>query len=75
MPRIVAYFGTVLRRGESTLAAAILATQWVLEVAGVRYASARTKVYLWHLPARVVDSLVELHLANLAEGADPEAQA
>ena len=75
MPRIVAYFGTVLRRGESTPAAAILATQWVLEVAGVWYASARTKGYLWHLPPGVVDSLVELHLANLAEGADPEAQA
>jgi len=75
MPRIVAYFGTVLRRGESTPATAILATQWVLEVAGVWYASARTKGYLWHLPTGVVESLVELHLANLAEGADPEAQA
>jgi len=75
MPRIVAYFGTLLRRGESTPAAAILETQWVLEVAGVWYASARTKGYLWHLPTGVVDSLVELHLANLAEGADPEAQA
>jgi len=32
MPRIVAFFGTALRRGESTPAAAILATQWVLEV-------------------------------------------
>ena len=74
MPHIVAYFGTVLRRGESTPAAAILATQWVLEVAGVWYASARTKGYLWHLPTGVVDSLVELHLANLAEGADPVAQ-
>jgi len=30
MPRIVAYFGIALRRGESTPAAAILATQWVL---------------------------------------------
>ena len=75
MPRIVAYFGTVVRQGESTPAAAILATQWVLEVAGVWYASAWTKGYLWHLPTGVVDSLVELHLANLAEGADPEAQA
>ena len=75
MPRIVAYFGTALRRGEFTPAAAILATQWVLEVAGVRYASARTKGYLWHLPAGLMDRLVELHLENLAEGADPEAQA
>jgi len=75
MPRIVAYFGTVRRRGESTPAAAILATQLVLEVAGVCHASARTKGFLWHLPTGVVDSLVELHLANLAEGADPEAQA
>jgi len=32
MPRIVAFFGTALRRGESTPAAAILATQWVLDV-------------------------------------------
>jgi len=46
MPRIVAYFGTALRRGEPTPAAAILATQWVLELAGVWYASARTKWYL-----------------------------
>jgi len=75
MSRIVAYFGMVLRRGESSPAAAILATQWVLEVAGVWYASARTKGYLWHLPTGVVDSLVELHLANLAEGACPETQA
>jgi len=52
MPSVVAFFGTALRRGESTTAAAILATQWVLEVAGVWYASARTKGYLWHLPAR-----------------------
>ena len=29
MPRVVAYFGTAPRRGESTPAAAILATQWV----------------------------------------------
>jgi len=42
----VAYFGTALRCGESTPAAAILATQWVLEVAGVWYASARKKGYL-----------------------------
>jgi len=75
MPRIVAYFGTVLRRGESTPVAAILATQWVLEVAEVWYASARTKEYLWHLPTGVVGSLVELHLTKLAEGADPEGQA
>jgi len=41
----------------------------------VWYASARTKGYLWHLPAGLVDRLVELHPAKLAEGADPEAQA
>jgi len=73
VPRVVAYFGTALRRGESTPAAAILATQWVLEVAGVWYASARTKAYLWHLPAGLVDRLVRLHLANLAKGEDQEA--
>ena len=75
MPRIVAYVGTALRQGESTPAAAVLATQWVLEVAGVWYAFARTKGYLWHLPAGLVDRLVELHLSNLAEGTDPEVQA
>jgi len=75
MPRVVAYFGTALRRGESTPAAAILATQWVLEVAGVWYSSARAKGYLWHLPAGLVGRLVGLRLANLAEGADPEAHA
>jgi len=73
MPRFVAYFGTALRRGESTRAAAILATQWVPEVAEVWYASDRTKGYLWHVPAGLVDRLVGLHLANVAEGADPEA--
>jgi len=75
MPRIVAYFGTALRRGESTLAAAILATQWVLEVVRVWYASARTKGYLWHLPAAIVGRLVGLRLANVAEGAGPDAHA
>jgi len=57
MPRTVAHFGTALRRGESTPAAAILATQSVLDVAGVWYTSARTKGYLWHLPACLVDRL------------------
>ena len=75
MPRIVAYFGTTLRREESTPAAAILATQWVLEVAAVWYASARTEGYLWHLPAAVVGRLVGLRLANVAEGAGPDAHA
>ena len=46
MPRIVAYSGPVLRRWGSTPAAAILATRWVLDVAGVWEASARTKGYL-----------------------------
>ena len=71
MPRIVAYFGTVLRRGETTPAAAILATQWVVEVAGVWYASVRTKGYLWHLSPRLVGHLVRLR--GLAEGPGPEA--
>ena len=75
MPRIVAYFGTALCQGESTQAADILATQWVLEVAGVWYASARTKGYLWHLPASLVDSLVGLRLENVAKGAGPDANA
>jgi len=75
VPRVVAYFGTAFRRGESTPTAKILATQWVLEVVGVWYASARTKEYLWHLPAGLVDRLIGLHLAKLAEGADPEAHA
>jgi len=42
--RAVAYLGTALLRGDSTPAAAILSTQWVLEVAGVRYASARNQM-------------------------------
>ena len=75
MPHIMAYFDTALGRGKSTPAAAFLATQWVLDVAGVWYASARTKGYLWHLPAGLVGRLVGLRLANLAEGADPEAHA
>jgi len=61
---VVTYCGSALLRGESTPAAAILAPQWVLEVAGVWYASARTKGYLWLLPAGLVDRLVGLHLAN-----------
>jgi len=75
MPHVMAYVGTALRRGESTPAAAMLATQWVLEVSGVWYASARTKGYLWHGPASLVDHRVGLHLANVAEGVDPEAHA
>jgi len=75
MPRKGAYFGTAHRRGESTPAAAPLATQWVLEVVGVCYASACTKGYLWHLPAAIVGRLVGLRLANVAEGAGPDAHA
>jgi len=75
MPRIVAFFGTAVRRGECTLAAAILATQWVLEVAEVRYVSARTTGYLWNLLAAVVGRLMGLRLANVAEGAGPDAHA
>jgi len=75
MPRVVAYFGTALRLVDATSPAAILASQWVLEVAGVWYASARTRGYQWQLPASFVDRLVGLHLANVAEGADPEAHA
>jgi len=70
-----AYIGTAPRRAESTPAAAILATQWVLKVVGVWFASARTKGYLWHLPAAIVWHLVRLRLANVAEGADPDAHA
>jgi len=35
--RVVAYFGMALRREESIPAAAILATQWMLEEAKVRW--------------------------------------
>ena len=55
--------------------AAILATQWVLEVAGVWYAAARTRGYLWHLSPGLISSLVGLRLAHLAEGSGPEALA
>jgi len=75
MPRIVAYFGTALRRGKSTPAAAILATPWVLQVVGWWYASARTKGYLWQPPAAIEGRLVGLRLANVAEGAGPDAHA
>jgi len=75
MPRIVAIFGTAPCRGESTPAAAILATQWVLEVVAMWYASARTKGYLWHLPAAIFGRLVGLRLANGAEGAGPDPHA
>jgi len=75
MPRIVVFSGKALRRRESTPAAAILATQWVLEVAGMWCASARTKGYLCHLTASLVDRLVGLRLANVAGRADPDAHA
>jgi len=75
LPRIVAYFGTALRRGESTLAAAIFDTQSVLEVAWVWYASVRTKGHLWHLPAAMVGRLVGLRLEDVAEGAGLDAHA
>jgi len=75
MPRIVAHFGTALRRGESTPAAAILAPQWVLDVTGVWYASACSEGYRWHLPAALVGRLVGLRLANVAEGAGQDAHA
>jgi len=47
----------------------------VLEVVGVWFAPARTQGYLWHLPAAVVGRLVGLCLANVAEGAGPDAHA
>jgi len=47
----------------------------VLEVPGVWYASARTKGYLWHLPAALVGRLVGLRLANVSEGSGPDAHA
>jgi len=75
MPRIVADFGTALRRRESTPAAAILAAQWEPEVVGVWYTSARTKGYLLHLPAAIVGRLVGLRLASVAEVAGPDAHA
>jgi len=75
MPRIVAHIGTALRRGESTPAAAMLALQWVLKVVAVWFASARTNGYRWHLSAAIVGRLVGLRLANVAEGAGPDAHA
>ena len=75
MPRIVAYFGTALRRGNSTPAAAILATQWVLEVAGVWNASARLEAILCHLPAAMLGHLAGLSLTNVAKGSGPDAHA
>jgi len=42
---------------------------------GMWYASARTEGYLWHLPAAVVGCFVGLRLADVAEGAGPEAHA
>jgi len=41
----------------------------------VWYASALTEGYLWHLPAAVVGRLVGLRLADVAEGAGPDAHA
>jgi len=73
--RILAYFATALPRGEFTPAAAILATQWVLEEARVLYALARTKGYLLHLPAALMGRLVRLRLADVTEGAGPDARA
>ena len=75
MSRSVAYFGTTPRREESTPAAAILATQLVLEVMGVWYASALPERFLWYLPVAIVGRLMRLRLANVAEGADLDAHA
>jgi len=66
-PRVVAYFATALRRGACTPAAAILATQWVTEVAGVWYAFARVKGYLWHLSPSLISLMAGLRSANWAE--------
>ena len=64
IPRIVARFGTALRRGESVSAAASLATQWVQEVARVRYAFAWTTEYLRNVPASLIDRLVDWKTAG-----------
>jgi len=73
MSCVVAYLMTVLRREESTLVAAILTSQCVLEVAVVWYDSARTYWYMWHLAPGFVNLLAGLHPSNFAAKAGPEA--
>ena len=49
---------------------AVLATQWVVEVASVWVASLKTKGYLWHLSNALVEGMCTLTPARLRDGRD-----
>jgi len=71
LPRFLAYYSSRMRPNEEGLRLyAILATQWVVEVASVRVASLKSKGYLWHLSNALVEGMRTLTPARLGDGRD-----
>ncbi|GAB0490106.1 hypothetical protein MMPV_001338 [Pyropia vietnamensis] len=60
IPLIVAYFASYLRGSGGHRAFAILASNWVVEVARGWYADVCRRGYLWHLPPSLVEGIETL---------------
>ena len=71
LPRFLAYYLSRMRPNEEGHRLyAILATQWVVEVASVWVASLKVKGYLWHLSNALVEGMCTLTPARLGDGRD-----
>ena len=71
LPRFLAYYSSRMRQNEEGHRLyAILATQWVVEVASVWVASLKSKGYLWHLSNALVEGMCTLTPARLGDGRD-----
>jgi len=71
LPRFLAYYSSRIRPNEEGHRRyAILATQWVVEVASVSVASLKSKGYLWHLSHALVEGMCTLTPARLGDGRD-----
>ena len=71
LPRFLAYYSSRMRPNEEGHRLyAILATQWVVEMASVWVASLESKGYLWHLSNALVEGLSTLTPALLGDGRD-----
>jgi len=71
LPRFLAYCSSRMRPNEEGQRLyAILATQWVVEVASLWVASLKTKSYLWHLSNALVEGICTLTPARLGDRRD-----
>jgi len=71
LPRFFAYYSSRMRPNEEGHRLyAILATQWVVEVASVWVPSLKVKGYLWHLSNALVEGMCTHTPARLGDGRD-----